>query len=509
MEITSGTYLSGASERGIHLEPTLSHAVAVRARYALITVMLLLGDAGALLLSFFAAYLLRFRNPWLPYFSEHSLYFYTWLVFWVIPFWLLVFALYQLYDRRLLFGGVEEYTRIVHACAIGVLVLILYSFLDRDAPNELSRLWLLFVAALSTLFVGMERFFMRRVVHALRRHGHLRHRALIVGANSEGSAIAEQLHHMPSAGLEVIGMVSTNGADGTAARRADGSEPHVLGKLPDLVEIVYRERADELIIASTAVDRDQLLETFNKFGLARQMDISVSPGLYEIMTTGARIRDMGHMPLVSINRLRITGLDAMLKRAMDIALTLLVLPFLLVLLPLLGLLVRLDSPGPAIHRRRVLGVGGRAFDALKFRTMVPDADARLAELLARDPQARAEFERERKLKNDPRVTRLGRFLRRTSLDELPQFVNVLIGQMSLVGPRMIAPDEIHKYGKWWMNLLTVKPGITGPWQVMGRSELTYEERVHLSMNYIRNHTLWLDVQILYQTVFVVLRGTGV
>jgi len=148
------------------------------------------------------------------------------------------------------------------------------------------------------------------------------------------------------------------------------------------------------------------------------------------------------------------------------------------------------------------------FDAFKFRTMIANADEALAQLLATDPALRDEYDFTRKLKNDPRVTRVGRWLRRTSLDELPQVLNVLAGQMSLVGPRMIAPSEIELYGKWWMNLLTVKPGITGPWQVMGRSDLPYDERVRLSMRYIRNHSLWLDLQILYQTISAVAKGTG-
>ena len=140
--------------------------------------------------------------------------------------------------------------------------------------------------------------------------------------------------------------------------------------------------------------------------------------------------------------------------------------------------------------------------------MVMDADARLARLLEADPGARAEFDQSRKLKDDPRTTRFGRLLRRTSADELPQLCNVVLGQMSLVGPRMIAPDEIKLYGKWWMNLLTVKPGITGPWQVMGRNDLPYDERVRLSMRYIRNHSVWLDLQILYQTIGAVVHGRG-
>jgi lipopolysaccharide/colanic/teichoic acid biosynthesis glycosyltransferase len=166
--------------------------------------------------------------------------------------------------------------------------------------------------------------------------------------------------------------------------------------------------------------------------------------------------------------------------------------------------IKFDSPGPILYRRRVVGVGGKQFDALKFRTMYLDADQRLAQ----DSELRRRFEENYKLKDDPRVTRVGRLLRRTSLDELSQIWNVLRGQMSLVGPRMITLEERVRYGKWRMNLSTVKPGITGLWQVSGRSDLSYEERVRLDMHYIRNYSIWLDLHLLWQTIPVVLKGHG-
>jgi lipopolysaccharide/colanic/teichoic acid biosynthesis glycosyltransferase len=174
------------------------------------------------------------------------------------------------------------------------------------------------------------------------------------------------------------------------------------------------------------------------------------------------------------------------------------------LMLIIGLAIKLGSPGPIFYRRRVVGVRGKAFDALKFRSMHVDADAQLAQ----DPELCHQFEQNHKLKDDPRVTPVGRFLRHRSLDELPQFFNVLWGQMSLVGPRMITPEERTRYGKWWMNLSTVKPGITGLWQVSGRSDVSYAERVMLDMRYIRNYTIWLDLHLLYRTIPVVLRGRG-
>jgi lipopolysaccharide/colanic/teichoic acid biosynthesis glycosyltransferase len=230
----------------------------------------------------------------------------------------------------------------------------------------------------------------------------------------------------------------------------------------------------------------------------------MSSGLYEIITTGLSVKELAYVPLVGVNRVRLTGVEMVIKAALDYALA---VPAVLVLSPLLAglaLLVRLDSPGPIIHRRRVMGVNGRQFDAFKFRTMRQDGD----EILAQRPDLRAELALTHKLKDDPRVTRVGRFLRRYSLDELPQLFNVLRREMSLVGPRMISPAEMTRYQQWGINLLTVHPGITGLWQVSGRSEIGYEERVRLDMHYIRNWNLWLDLQLLWQTIPAVLRARG-
>jgi lipopolysaccharide/colanic/teichoic acid biosynthesis glycosyltransferase len=171
-----------------------------------------------------------------------------------------------------------------------------------------------------------------------------------------------------------------------------------------------------------------------------------------------------------------------------------------------ALIVRLDGPGPILSRRRVLGLNGRQFDAWKFRTMNADADAQLDNMLASDPALRVEYERFHKLKLDPRVTQVGRFLRRYSLDELPQWLNVLRGEMSFVGPRMISPAEAHRFGQWRRDLLSVKPGLTGPWQVMGRNGLRYEQRVDLNLHYIRSYSIWLDLAILARTLPVLIQG---
>jgi exopolysaccharide biosynthesis polyprenyl glycosylphosphotransferase len=230
----------------------------------------------------------------------------------------------------------------------------------------------------------------------------------------------------------------------------------------------------------------------------------MSSGLYEIITTGLSVREFAYVPLIGVNKVRLTGVEQTLKLLLDYAIT---LPGLILISPLLLLIavaIRLDSPGPVLYRRQVMGVNGKQFGALKFRTMHVNGD----EILAARPDLQAELARTHKLKHDPRLTRVGPLLRRTSLDELPQLFNVLRREMSLVGPRMISPAEMAKYDQWGMNLLTVQPGITGVWQVSGRSDISYEERVQLDMYYIRNWSIWLDLQLLWQTIPAVIRGTG-
>jgi lipopolysaccharide/colanic/teichoic acid biosynthesis glycosyltransferase len=193
-----------------------------------------------------------------------------------------------------------------------------------------------------------------------------------------------------------------------------------------------------------------------------------------------------------------------LKRGGDIVFSLLVLSVGSPLFLLLAVLVKLSSRGSVFYRQRRIGRGYKGFGCLKFRTMRRDADRVLATMLEADPKLRAEFERDHKLKRDPRITPLGKFLRRSSLDELPQFINVLRGEMSVVGPRPIVWDELRRYGRNMDEVLSVRPGLTGLWQVSGRNNLTYRTRVRLDLTYVRNRSFWLDLGIVLRTIGVVL-----
>ena len=460
-------------------------------------VPLFLLDAVCAVLSLEAAYLLRFHI--LAYNAPFSEAFYDQLGWIAIPMWLIIFCLYRLYHPDHIFGGVREYVNVINACTVGLVGLILYSFLVRNADQEISRGWLVMVWFFSVSSTSLARFCYRRLVYYLRSQGLFVRRALVVGANEEGRAVVAQLRESPAAGVDVVGFVEP-----AMLRGEQVAGVPVLSGFNRLESLIRSLEVEDLIVIPTALRRDELLEIYREWGTDRRVRVCLSSGLYELFTTGAQVRDIGFIPLVSLNRTRITGMDALMKTTLDFGIALAGVILLSPMFLIMAILIRRGSPGPAIYRRRVVGLAGREFDAYKFRTMICDADA----FLKAHPELYEEWEKNGKIVNDPRITGVGRFLRRYSLDELPQLFTVLKGQMSIVGPRMITPAEMKHFGRWRHNLLTVKPGLTGLWQVSGRSDLTYEERVRLDMQYIRNYTVWMDLKLVFNTVLAVLKGRG-
>ncbi|MEX0789004.1 MAG: sugar transferase [Anaerolineales bacterium] len=446
-----------------------------------------------------AAYWIRFETG-LSIFAEvlASKVYYDRLVLVLTPVWLLSFAVVGLYQREVLLGGTEEYSRVFRGTSIGLLFIVMAGFLDPQLI--VARGWVLMAWGLTFLFISLGRLVIRRIAYRLRSHGFFMARSLIVGANAEASALAEQLLRWRTSGLELVGFVDGEQDPGMKLPQ----NLRVVGALGDLDRLIVEHGVEELILASSALSREAMLAIFRRYGVSEGIHLRMSSGLYEIITTGLSVKELAYVPLVGVNRVRLTGVDSAIKAALDYVLTTAAVVFLAPLLAGLALLVRLDSPGPIIHRRRVMGVNAQQFDAFKFRTMRVDGD----QILADRPDLQAELAHAHKLKDDPRVTRVGRFLRRYSLDELPQLFNVLRREMSLVGPRMISPAEMARYEQWGINLLTVHPGITGLWQVSGRSEIGYEERVRLDMHYIRNWNIWLDLQLLWQTIPAVLKARG-
>jgi exopolysaccharide biosynthesis polyprenyl glycosylphosphotransferase len=491
-------FLETALKSRIH---QASQSIPRQLQWRLFTASLIVSDVLMSSLAFRLAYFSRFELGLGIFYQniDPPIEFYQRLVLIFVPLWLGIFALMGLYDRQKLLGGPQEYSLVFNGTTVGMVLVIAAGFLAPDFV--LARGWLLLAWAFTFFLTALARFFLRRVVYSLRQRGYFVSLAVIVGANNEGLSLAEQLMHWKSSGFHLVGFIDKKLPAGTPLME----QLSVLGSVDDLDKIIAQYEIEELILASSAISsRDKMLEIFQQYGVSSDVNVRMSSGLYEIISTGLTVKDFAYVPLVGVNKVRLTGVDEFLKMALDYALT---IPGLVLIAPAmlaLALAIKLDSPGPVVHRRRVMGMNGRQFDAFKFRTMVENGD----EVLEQYPALKAELARNHKLREDPRITRVGALLRRYSLDELPQLFNVLRREMSLVGPRIITPAEVEKYNKWDINLMTVRPGMTGLWQVSGRSDVSYEERVRLDMHYIRNWSIWLDLQLLLQTIPAVLRARG-
>jgi exopolysaccharide biosynthesis polyprenyl glycosylphosphotransferase len=316
----------------------------------------------------------------------------------------------------------------------------------------------------------------------------------VVGANPLGQDVARAL----AGQRRVVGYVD-NGADLDVAGAGDLP---LLGPIAQLDDVVHTYGVDEIVIALPADRREQINRVIAG-GFRRAVRVKCAPDLpdpaalparYELHQIGGRAY-VGFDPVARVSAL---------KRVVDVALSLAAVLVLAPVLLAIAIAVRLDSPGPIFYRQERVGKNGRRFWMFKFRSMAQDADRRLADLRAHNEATGPLF----KMRHDPRVTRVGRVLRRLSLDELPQLFNVLKGEMSLVGPRPPIPSEVAEYEDWQHGRLRATPGITGLWQVSGRSEVPFHDMVRLDLHYIRNWSLWLDLEILIKTIPAVLTNKG-
>jgi len=272
-------------------------------------------------------------------------------------------------------------------------------------------------------------------------------------------------------------------------------------------EIVKRYRIKMAIMTMSDPDNQKLKHIMGRSVSAFRYS-AIIPDFSSAANIWMSIRDFGGvLGLATNNNLKMSW-NLEIKRIMDILIVSIVGALLLPIFLLIALLVKLSSPGPVLYRHKRLGKNGKYFYAYKFRSMVIDAQERLQKLLESDDEAKTEWDKSHKLANDPRITGIGRFLRRTSIDEFPQFINILKGEMSLSGPRPVTEPELEKYGENARRVLAVKPGLTGLWQVSGRSDTDYADRISYDLYYIQSWSVWLDLWILYRTPAVIIKGKG-
>ncbi len=392
----------------------------------------------------------------------------------------------------------DELRRLSYATTLIFLILGVMTFLFQ-LGLAYSRAIFLMAWALALILVPLGRAIVRALFSSRPWWGCP---VVVLGAGETGRMIVRTLHRNPGLGLHPVAVLD----DDPQKQGIYLEQVPVVGGnelAPKFAEAGVRYA----ILAMPGVPPRRLVQLVEQHAKSFSRLI-VIPDLFGFASLWVSAKDFGGVLGLELRQRLLLPTSRFIKRILDLGVTLVGGILATPLLVLIAVLVKLDSPGPVLYCHTRIGYRGKSFKVCKFRSMVQNADQVLREYLKRDPELRQEWERDHKLRSDPRITRMGQFLRKTSLDELPQLWNVLRGEMSLVGPRPIVREEISKYGDKFALYAQVKPGLTGLWQVSGRSDTTYEERVELDAYYVRNWSIWLDIYILARTIWVVLFGKG-
>ena len=466
-------------------------------RLAFVKIVTILVDYISIVFGLLAAYQLRLSLPETFVslnFKIDNIYIYG-----IVPIiFLIVFLLNNSYDIEMPLW--DKTKSIVRSITIGVVVSIVLMYTGH-VTNSVSRLFVGFSYISIIVLVTLFRFITHKALNTL---GILYIPVLLVGAGKTAELVKKSLDRMPISYYKIIGFVDDNPKSESIATTLP-----CLGRFIDVEQVIQKTGVQNVLVCAPGLESKQLVKLINHLQLLVRK-VSFVPDIFGIPASNISARGLMEEQAIVVrvqNNLAKKS-NRIMKRIFDIVATvcggILILP----ILAIVAILIYLDSPGPIVFGHKRVGQDGKEFPCYKFRSMVPNAQEALEIYLKENPAAREEWERDFKLKDDPRVTRIGKFLRKTSLDELPQLWNVLIGDMSLVGPRPIVRDEIVKYGDYINDFYLVPPGITGVWQVSGRSDTTYEERVLMDSWYVHNWSVWIDIVYLLKTVLAVVKSKG-
>ncbi len=413
--------------------------------------------------------------------------------------WLLAVLISRAYENRFLASSAEEYRRVINA-AVGLIAgIAVVSYLMK---TEFARGYVVLALPTCMAISLLGRYMARRRLRRARKQGKYLQDVLVVGHEWAVLDLVAELRRNPDSGLNVVGACVPGGR---GSRQMADMEVPVIGDLNQVVESVKRVGADVLAVTTCVEFGGPELRRVCWALENSDVEIVVAPALIEVAGPRLHIRPVAKLPLLHVEKPELTGARRVIKNVFDRSSAFFALLLLSPLLIGVALAIRLTSRGPALFRQTRVGSQGKPFTIYKFRSMYADAEARLNSLQALNERREGLLF---KIKNDPRVTPIGRILRRYSIDELPQLINVLKGDMSLVGPRPPLPVEVAQYSDDVRRRLLVRPGVTGLWQVSGRSDLEWVESVRLDLRYVENWSLIYDFEILWKTFYAVLRGAG-
>lgn len=468
------------------------------------------GDAVVLVLAFVAAYWLRYglafgRDIVAPESYLPISAFYPYIAAYT-AITLVTFQLRGLYSLPRASTWLDHMRVAVGATLLSVAALTLGALLFN--PVLPSRLVFLYLALSTVVFFGVERFLYRRARMWLWSRGINIRRAVVVGSSVAGQRIMKDIVERPELGYKLAGYLSDS-ADGPGShawtvpiKQRNGGIQR-LGSVKDIARSLAQHNPQEVIVALPANQHAQILNILDN---CRQygVDFKLVPDLFEMRFNEVTIDALNGVPLIGVKDNALQGFNLFVKRVIDVVFGLIALLVAAIPMAIIALLIKATSPGPVLFKQVRVGKGGGKFVCYKFRSMYKDAEERKAALLHLNEVDGPIF----KMKNDPRITPVGKVIRKLSLDELPQLFNILKGEMSWVGPRPPTPDEVKKYSAWHLKRLDVTPGLTGLWQVSGRSDLSFDEMVKLDLYYAENWTLTVDILIMLRTIPVILKHEG-
>lgn len=467
-------------------------------------------DFLAMLAAFIAAYAIRVKIDERPVPFPLGIEFFLQVFLIIVPVIILIFALSGLYNLSSLRGRIQEMGRIFVAVSGGLMFMLTLDFVSSQ-PLFPAKSIPFYAYGISLITVILGRQIVRAIQRTLFRFNVGVHRVIIVGSGPIAQRLAENLELTPASGYQIVGAIDT--AKGAQKRMGKIRVDHNLTNIMNRLE---NKHLDEIIQADSSLNQDEILELMS-FATANHITYRFVPNQLGIFAAHSEIGTMAGMPIVALKRTPLDGWGRILKRGFDILGSgtglIILAPFFLIL----GLIIKVADPGPVFYKHKRMSRTGQSIHIYKFRTMRArystgkgfsgKTDAEIFAELGK-PELTKEFAKSQKLNNDPRVSPLGDFLRRSSIDELPQLFNVLKGDISLVGPRPVVEAELDRYGAQQSKLLALRPGVTGLWQISGRSDIGYDERVKLDMYYVENWSILMDIRILLRTIVILLTRKG-
>jgi len=460
--------------------------------------LLLVIDAVVINISFVLAYYIRFE--WflgksaaiIPQLGR----FYYVLIF-VMFLWLALFKLLGLYDKRDITSTGDEASSIIGATIAGALLLFALLFLYRGF--WFSRALLMYAVFICSALMIFSRYVLNGIKRELYKRGVGVRRTLILGAGEIGQGLAFKMISEKEIGYKAVAFLD----DDPDKMNKDIQGIPVIGSIISTKNKIRELNINEVILATGKLHQQKVLDIIMECE-SEGVEFKLVPGILELIASRISTDDIGGIPLLTIKEIRLQGFNALTKRISDVSVSLAALLLISPLMILAAALIKLESRGPVFFSQKRVGKDGKVFNLYKFRSMVQGAEDQFEKVVAQKGGNIIRF----KAKDDPRITRIGKIIRKLSIDELPQLINVLVGDMSLVGPRPPVPIEVERYSAWHKKRLRVRPGITGLWQVSGRSELPFEDMIRLDIYYIENWSLWMDFRIVLRTIPTVIFGSG-